>query len=158
MEAPTSKHQLAAGEIYRQIANFIIENDGKCQVYIAPTDVQIKKDNRTMVEPDVFIVCDEDKQRNKCIYGAPDFILEVLSKPTTRKDMTIKMSLYKKAGVKEYWLLDPEKRRLQIYRFDQGETPIICGLDKPQPIGIYDGRLEIDFTYVNRLLDKIKES
>lgn len=102
MEAPTSKHQLAAGEIYRQIANFIIENDGKCQVYIAPTDVQIKKDNRTMV--------------------------------------------------------DPEKRRLQIYRFDQGETPIICGLDKPQPIGIYDGRLEIDFTYVNRLLDKIKES
>lgn len=155
MNSPTTHHQAAAGEIYRQIANFIIENNGKCQVYIAPTDVQINMDNRTMVEPDVFIVCNKDKQTKERIVGAPDFILEVLSKSTAKKDKIKKVELYKRAGVREYWMLDTEKRNLVIYRFDKYEYPMICGWDEPVPIGIYEGKLKIDFSYVKRLIDQI---
>lgn len=65
--APTSTHQGAAGEIYRQIANFIIENKGKCKPFVSPIDVQLDCDNKTMVQPDVIIVCDRDKITDKCI-------------------------------------------------------------------------------------------
>lgn len=154
MLAPSKVHQIAIIEFSRQIANFIRENDGKCEVYAAPTDVQLNKDNKTMVEPDVFIVCNEEKDIIERVYGAPDFVLEVLSKSTEKKDKIRKLNLYKNAGVREYWILDPFKRVLMIYDFEKNEPVRVCELDKPQPIGIYEGRLEIDFSYINKILDK----
>lgn len=154
MLAPGALHQLAVGEIYRQIANFIVENGGKCQHFVSPTDVQLNKDNKTMVEPDVFIMCKEDVILDRCIYGAPDFVLEVLSKSTEKKDKTKKVSLYKNAGVREYWILDLDRRLLMIYLFEKGDYIVITGLDEPQPIRIYEGRLVINFEYINQMLDK----
>lgn len=153
MAAPSRTHQLISGEVHRQISNFILDNNGKCEVYIAPTDVQINKDNRTMVQPDVLILCHDEKIMNRCIYGAPEFILEVLSKSTAKKDKTKKVQLYKNAGVKEYWMLNQDKRVMIVYYFDKDEQ-LIWRLDKPLPIGIYDGRLKIDFTHVNEILDR----
>ena len=154
MLAPTGLHQLIAGEIHRQIANFIYERDGKCLPFIAPVDVQLDRDNKTMVEPDVVILCDQDKFFNRVIYGAPEFVLEVISLSTSKKDYTIKLSKYENAGVKEYWIVDPYKEKLLIYNFDDKNVPMICGLENAQGIHLYDGELKIDF---KRIVEWIKE-
>ena len=77
---------------------------------IAPMDVQLDCDEKTMVEPDVLIVCDRDKIVNRCVYGAPDFIIEILSNSTKKKDSVIKLNKYLNAGVREYWMIDPTKK------------------------------------------------
>ncbi len=154
MLAPTVLHQLIAGEIHRQIANFIYEKNGKCLPLISPIDVQLDRDNKTMVQPDVAILCDKDKLMNRVIYGAPDFVLEVISPSTSRKDYTKKLAKYESAGVKEYWILDPYKEKLLIYDFDGENLPMICGFDTPQGINIYNGELQIYFT---KIIEWIKE-
>lgn len=154
MLVPTGLHQLIAGEIYRQIANFICDRNGKCLPFIAPVDVQLDRDNRTMVEPDVVILCDKDKFLNRVIYGAPDFVLEVISPSTSRKDYTLKLAKYENAGVREYWIVDPYKERILIYNFDDESVPMICGFENAQGINIYNGELKIDFT---RIVEWIKE-
>ena len=157
MTAPSLNHQEIAGEIYRQISNFIIDHNGDCRPFISPIDVQLDCDNKTMVQPDVAILCDKNKNIFKCVYGAPDFVLEVISKSTRKKDYTKKMYKYMNAGVREYWILDPYKRSLVIFEFEKEECPVICGLDKPMPIGIYGGDLMIDFTRINQMIDMYDE-
>lgn len=154
MLAPTVLHQLIAGEIHRQISNFIVEKNGKCFPLISPIDVQLDRDNKTMVQPDVAILCDKDKLLNRVIYGAPDFVLEVISPSTSRKDYTKKLAKYENAGVREYWIVDPYKEKLSIYNFDDESLPMICGFGEAQGINIYDGELKIDFT---RIVEWIKE-
>ena len=153
MDAPTANHQEIAGEIHRQIANFIIDKNCKCSVFISPISVQLDCDNRTMVQPDVVLLCDEAKNTNKCIYGAPDFVLEVISKSTRRKDYSKKKDKYKNAGVREYWIVDPYKRVLVIHYFEK-EVSIICGLDESVTMGICDKGLKIDFARINQIIDK----
>ena len=75
--APTPVHQLIAGEVYRQIANFIQGKSGDCIPFISPIDVQLDCDEKTMVQPDVVILCQKEKLKKWGIYGAPDFVLEV---------------------------------------------------------------------------------
>ena len=106
MAAPTSIHQMWGGEIYRELANYIRQNQGSCIPLIAPLDVQLDCDNRTMVEPDVLVVCDRNKFKKGIIYGAPDFIAEILSSSTRRRDMSLKLAKYTEAGVREYWLVE----------------------------------------------------
>lgn len=161
MDAPTFLHQRIAGEVYRQIANFIMDNGGNCQPLIAPIDIQLDCDNRTMVQPDVAILCHNDKVRRWGVYGCPDFVLEVISPSTKKKDYTKKMYKYMNAGVREYWIVDPYQKVLIIYFFENDEYPMICGLDKPVPVKIYDGQLSIKFEHIadwieNEVLDESK--
>ena len=102
MTAPTTLHQIIALQMCYQIEKFIEEKEGSCMTYIAPVDVQLDCDDKTMVEPDVIILCDRSKDINRCIYGAPDFVAEVLSKSTRRKDIGVKTYKYANAGVREY--------------------------------------------------------
>ena len=74
MTAPTPLHQIISGAVSNTIYNFIRENKGSCMVLYSPVDVQLDCDNKTMVQPDVVIVCDEDKIQDRVIYGAPDFV------------------------------------------------------------------------------------
>ena len=157
MGAPRYVHQLIAGEIFRQIANFLLDKGGKCRVYIAPADVQLDNDNRTMVQPDVFILCDPEKSDNLRMYGAPDFALEVISPSTKKKDFAIKTSKYLNAGVREYWILDPYQEILLTYYFELDDTPRIHGLDKTVPVGIYNGELVIDLQHVVRYINEARE-
>ena len=143
MASPTFLHQKIAGEIYRQIANFILERGGACQPFVSPVDVQLDCDEKTMVQPDVGILCHDDKIKKWGVYGAPDYVLEIISPSTKRKDCTKKLAKYMEAGVREYWLLDPYQQKLIVYFFESELCPIIYGLDEPVPIGIYDGALEI---------------
>ncbi len=144
MAAPATVHQLLAGEIHRQIANYIIGKKGTCIPFISPVDVQLDCDEKTMLQPDVAIVCDRSKIIRRCIYGAPDFMLEVISPSTKRKDFTIKLSKYMNAGVREYWLVDPYKQMVFVYFFES-ETccPGIYPIDDSIPVNIYEGDLQI---------------
>lgn len=145
MSAPTFLHQKIAGEIHRQIANFIMDKGGSCQPLLSPVDIQLDCDERTMLQPDVAILCHDDKVRRWGVYGAPDFVLEVISPSTRKKDYTKKLAKYEAAGVREYWILDPYQKRLLVYFFEEENYPFICGLDKPVPVNIYNGELEIQF-------------
>ena len=100
MSAPLTPHQIIARDITLQLTNYIKANKGKCVPLMAPCDVQLDRDDKTMVQPDVLIVCDRSKITKERIIGAPDFIVEVLSESTKKKDMTIKLNKYSDAGVK----------------------------------------------------------
>lgn len=154
MASPTFGHQSIGGEVHRQIANFIMERGGSCRPFIAPVDVQLDCDERTMVQPDVGIVCDTDKIKKWGIYGAPDFLLEVISPSTKQKDYTKKLFKYMNAGVREYWILDAAQRKLLVYFFESEVYPVIYGLDQPVPVGIYNGELSIDFSNIAKWIEE----
>lgn len=148
MASPTFLHQLIGGEIYRQISNFILEHGGPCIPLISPIDTQLDCDGKTMVQPDVAILCQNDKVKKWGVSGAPDFVLEVTSPSTRRKDYTKKLSKYMEAGVREYWILDPYQEKLIVYFFESEICPVIYGLNEHVPVGIYNGELEIDFSNI----------
>ena len=154
MYSPTFGHQSIGGEIHRQIANYIMEHGGSCRPFIAPVDVQLDCDDRTMVQPDVGIVCAPDKIKRFGIYGAPDFLVEVTSPSTKKKDFTLKLFKYMEAGVREYWILDFTQRRILVYYFESDVYPVIYGFAQPVPVNIYNGELKIDFSNIAKWLDE----
>lgn len=154
MESPSVTHQLIAGEIYRQIANFIYDHDGTCMPGIAPLGVQLDCDDRTMVEPDVMVVCDPRKVEGRNIYGAPDFVLEVLSPSTAKKDIFTKTAKYHFAGVREYWIIDPENATLQVMPFGFDEDISTLDMTEPVPLRIFGGKLLIDFRRILQWIEK----
>ena len=147
MLAPRTSHQTIQLSIWGRIDEFIRSKDGECVPFAAPTDVQLDGDEYTMVEPDVFVVCDRSKITGPCIVGAPDCIVEVLSKSTRKKDMTLKLSKYTEAGVKEYWIVDLEQERILVYNLNNEEETFltIYGLEDKIPVGIFNNELVIDF-------------
>lgn len=157
MNAPNLMHQEIAGEVYRQIASFIRKNNGKCKAFGAPVDTQLDCNNEAMIQPDITIFCDKNKNKGTHILGAPDLVMEIISKSTRKKDYTLKKNKYKNAGVREYWILDPYKRVLVIHNFEKDDPPILCGLSEPMPIGIYNGDLMIDFSRINKIIDEYKD-
>ena len=154
MLAPVPLHQMIAGEVYRQIANYIFDHDGDCMPFISPIDVQLDCDNRTMVQPDVTILCKREKMTRRNLFGAPDFILEVISPSTRRKDYTKKLQKYIDAGVREYWILDPYEKRVLVYYFEGEVYSAIYGLDAPIPVNIYDGKLEIQMKHIRKWIEE----
>lgn len=148
MGAPSTYHQIVCLELGVMLKNYIKSKGGSCIPLASPVDVQLDCDNMTMVQPDVLVLCDRSKLIKRCIYGAPDFIVEVLSKSTKRKDSTIKLSKYIQAGVREYWLVDIEKERVLVYFFESDDYPTIYGRDDEIPVGIFDGELKIPMAEV----------
>ena len=125
MAPPTTAHQLISGEIFRQLANYL--EGKKCRAIPAPFAVRLfEKDGDspddvdTMVEPDISVVCDRDKLDGKGCKGAPDMVVEILSPSTRRHDRLVKLGLYQRAGVREYWIVDPENRAVQVLTLTDG--------------------------------------
>lgn len=116
---PLRIHQEISGELFRQLANYL---DGKkCKVYHPPFGVRLfaqkgdkPKDIYDMVEPDITIVCDPDKLDKYGCRGAPDMVIEVLSPSTRRHDRLVKLNMYQRAGVREYWIVNPEECTVQV--------------------------------------------
>lgn len=154
MTAPVPLHQQIAGVIYARILNYIEDNGGDCLPFIAPTDVQLDCDNKTMLQPDVFILCDLQKLKKSGIYGAPDFVLEVLSKSTRKKDMTIKLTKYLDAGVQEYWVIDPDQKILLVYLAEKEGLPHMYPLHGQAPVSLYEGKLQIDLDHIDQMIDR----
>ncbi len=115
--AGTSKaHRNAAGQIYAQILRYL---EGKhCMVGNAPFDVFLNED--TVVQPDVFVSCHPEKDRDRGFYGAPDMIAEVISPGNSGHDTVTKMELYRLFGVREYWLVWPDLKRVQVNLLENG--------------------------------------
>ena len=156
MTAPLSEHQLAAGEIYHQLKSCAEEHDMPCIPAIAPFDVQLDKDEKSMLQPDVMIACDEELLQRRGIYGAPEFVLEVLSPSTRSKDQVIKLKKYQEAGSEEYWIVDIENRRVLVYLFKDENWPDIYSFDDRVPVGISEGLCEIDFTKVEKEIVRVQ--
>ena len=119
LAAPSEWHQFVVGQIFKQLDDWL--EDKACRAYMAPFDVRLfppKDDDdgsdKTVLQPDVLVVCDPRKLADgKACKGAPDFVVEVASKGTKGKDFGDKKSLYEKAGVGEYWVVDAEA----VYRY-----------------------------------------
>lgn len=156
MTAPSLAHQTVALQIAYQFLNCIdaFEEQG-CEVFISPVDVQLDKDERTMVEPDVVVLCDMEKAIKRCIFGAPDFVLEVLSPTTRRKDMLIKLNKYWNAGCREYWIVDPEQMTVTVYDFDGEETAVHYTFDNIVPVRLSEGKCSIDFPAIRKRLERM---
>jgi Uma2 family endonuclease len=122
--SPSSSHQWIVVELSRQIANAL---QGKpCRVCVAPLDVRLPKSTEeddqvdTVVQPDVFIVCDLEKIDARGMRGAPDWVAEVLSPGNIRHDRVRKLSVYERAGVREVWHIHPIDRTVAIYHLEAG--------------------------------------
>ena len=147
MSGPLQKHSDISGEVFRQIANYLI--DKPCNVNHAPFDVRLFED--TVYQPDVLVVCDQSKLDGKCCNGAPDFILEVLSDSTRVNDIVTKFNDYLKAGVREYWIIDPVSNILTAFRLiDKIYSANVYSENDIAPIQVLDG-LEIDLVLVFKL-------
>ncbi len=157
MAAPTTVHQAIGGFIYKTLLDHVLTHGGKCMPFMSPVDVQLDRDDKTVVQPDVLIVCDREKLQNGRVFGAPDFIVEVLSKSTRKKDMLLKVCKYGNADVREYWIIDPEKRCVVVYDLEHEEFPVIYNKDDKIPVRIWDNACEVDmgmiFDYISFLYD-----
>jgi Uma2 family endonuclease len=120
--APTRRHQEILVELVRKFADFL--DDKPCNVYIAPIDVRLNPegDDDTVVQPDLVVVCDESKEADSGIVGAPDLVVEILSPSTAAYDMGIKLDTYIETGVSECWLVNPEKNSVRVYVRNGGGT------------------------------------
>jgi Uma2 family endonuclease len=123
--APNTLHQQVAGELFRQIANFL--HNRLCEVFSAPFDVRLPQTDaadehiETVVQPDITVICNPDKIDERGCLGAPDWIIEILSPATAAKDQIIKRALYEQHGVTEYWLVHPVDRIVTVYRLQDGK-------------------------------------
>ncbi|MBQ4563386.1 MAG: Uma2 family endonuclease [Lachnospiraceae bacterium] len=144
MASPSSAHQTAVSELVFQFYSHIRSHKGSCNVFPAPLDVQLNCDDYTMVQPDFLVVCDKEKIHSDRIFGAPDFIAEVLSPSSKKLDTGTKLLKYVQAGVKEYWIIDPQGERVVCYYFpEDGLMPRIFPLSAEIPVKIYDDKLKI---------------
>lgn len=154
MSAPTFVHQHILGTIFSAIHDYIRAKGGSCLPMMAPVDVRLDRDNRTMVQPDLLILCDKSKICKWGIDGAPDFCLEIISESTSRKDYIKKLQKYTDAGVKEYWIVDPRHRILLTYCWKDDYLPHMCPLQGRVGMALYDEELQID---LDKLADLIQE-
>lgn len=121
MAAPSRLHQEISGELYFAIKSYIKEKGGKCRVFAAPFDVQLKKDEDTVLEPDICVICDTDKLTKHGCLGAPDWIVEIASPSNPSYDYITKLNLYHNAGVREYWIVEPQNETVYVYDMDGDE-------------------------------------
>lgn len=155
MASPSVIHQLIAGQIFVQLNVFLRKKKASCVPCIAPVDVQLDCDDRTMVQPDVLVVCDREKIRKSGIFGAPDFVAEILSKATRRKDMVVKLAKYAQAGVREYWLIDPDKQNVLVYDLKNMEFPSIYGFDAEIPVTIFGGECKVNMRDIQEYMENV---
>ena len=144
MAAPTVEHQLLTGSVHAQLLSFIRRKKGKCIPLVSPVDVKLDADNKTMVQPDVVVVCDRERVTDRVVLGGPDFVLEVVSPSSVMKDYIKKAAKYEAAGVREYWIIDPISRRVLTYDFEEGSVPGVYPLSGKIGVAIFSQELQID--------------
>lgn len=148
MASPMKIHQGILGGIYVQLDACVEQHPGTCFLYAAPSDVELGEDRKTVVQPDIYIHCDPDKEQNKPHHGAPDFIVEILSPSSRGHDLLRKHELYKRHGVREYWVVDPKDRRVAIYDLVSDALPYIYSFEDEVPVLISEGTCKVDFKKV----------
>ena len=151
MEAPSANHQILILELGYRIKAYIKEKGCSYRLFLSPFDVKLDEDNMTMVQPDLMIICNKDKVNHKRCEGAPDMIVEVSSPSSSRLDYIKKLNKYLDNGVREYWIVDPEKERVTVYRFLIEDNPRIYSFTDCIPVGIFE-ECNVDFREIVREL------
>ena len=137
MAPPNTKHQRLVHFFDREIGNYIQRKNGKCEVFPAPFAVFLNENHTNYVEPDISVICDPDKITDKGCNGAPDWIIEIVASGNKSMDYFTKLFKYRTAGVREYWIVDPAKKMITVYRFEK-ETMEEYSFDEKVPVGIYE--------------------
>ncbi len=147
--APARKHQDISGKLFYLFYDKLLKTKSDCKVYAAPFDVRLpmtegkleEKDIYTVVQPDITVVCDLAKLDDKGCIGAPDLIVEIVSPSTLKKDIKDKFILYEKAGVKEYWIINPNDENVSVFVLDSSgkyEFKGIYAEDMVVKVSIFD--------------------
>ena len=137
MSAPSEAHQAVSVALTIDLGTFL--RGKKCRLYHAPFDVRINYDttDNTVVQPDLVVICDHEKIANgKHCLGAPDLAIEILSESTRRIDKIRKLNIYRQAGVREYWIVDPEIKSVETYVLEDGKY-FITGYENEDTIPVY---------------------
>ena len=137
LAAPSRIHQKIVHYFDRMIGNHIAEKGLPCDVYPAPFGVYLN-DEYNYLEPDVSVICDRDKLSDRGCEGAPDWIIEVVSPSSASMDYLRKLYKYQAAGVRLYWIVDPDLKAVIVYDFQQDTTQRFSFSD-PVPVSICDG-------------------
>ena len=122
--APSRIHQKLLGKIHQRIANYIDLKSGSCEVYPAPFAVKLWEDKKTIVEPDISVICDPDKLTERGCTGAPDWIIEIVSPGNSSHDYIRKLNLYADAGVREYWIVNPINHTVLVYHLEESKFEV----------------------------------
>jgi len=123
--APRRKHQEIVLLLGSMLLNFLTKST--CKVFVAPFDVRLpsfSQENEeifTVVQPDICVVCDQNKLDDAGCIGAPDLVVEVLSPGNNKKELKNKYEVYQESGVKEYWVIQPEMENLTVYTLKEGK-------------------------------------
>ena len=132
--APTLTHALISSNLFLLLGTYVKKYKGDCRVFTAPFDVRLpKKPDEitndkifTVVQPDICVVCDKSKLDERGCIGAPDMVVEIMSLSSQRYDLNKKLNLYEAAGVKEYWVVSPIEKGINVFilqddgKYDEG--------------------------------------
>jgi Uma2 family endonuclease len=155
--APSRKHQKISAQFIRIFGNYLHKK--RCEIYHAPSDVRLPKNKQsqsdrniyTVVQPDLYIVCDLSKLDDRGCLGAPDLIIEIVSGKNAKRDTRDKYSIYELHGVREYWIVNPNDENVNVFVLDDMGKYQFRGIfagDEKIPVNIFNGELEIDLSEV----------
>lgn len=154
--APRKDHQQISMGLSNEIYNYL--KDKPCSIFAAPFDVVLpihnesKDKSTTVVQPDLCIICDESKLDDAGCFGAPDWVIEILSPSTSKKDLTDKYSIYEESGVKEYWVIMPRQEIVEVFLLEDGKyarKPIYTPEDIATPFTFPDLHIELAQIFPN---------
>jgi len=144
MQAPGMSHQDILGELFMVIQLYLKKNNRRCKAYMG-LGAFVKRDKYNYLIPDISVVCDRDRLEEKGCQGSPDWVIEIVSPSTRKRDYERKLALYRETGTREYWIVDRKRDAVFVYRFEQdGEVEQYSFSDRIK-VGIYDD-LYIDFS------------
>jgi len=155
--APSRRHQELSVNLTRLFSNFLVRKH--CKVYHAPSDVRFPKNKKskkdkqvnTVLQPDLYIVCDLSKLDDRGCLGAPDLIIEIVSAKNSKRDVKDKFEIYQEYGVREYWIVRPNDETVNVFVLDEKDKFQFKGLyagDDKIPVNIFNGDLNIDLIEV----------
>ncbi len=139
MAPPNTAHQRISSVLHAAIFNYIRDNGGSCEVFHAPFAVFLTNDSANYLEPDLSVICDKGKIDGTGCKGAPDWVIEIVSPGSKRMDYYTKLSLYRAAGVREYWIVDPMKRVSIVYDMEHDDGPVLHSFSEAVHCHIYPG-------------------
>lgn len=155
--APSRQHQKISTNLTSVFWNYL--RTKRCEVYHAPSDVRFPKSKDlttdkqvyTVLQPDIFVVCDLSKLDDRGCLGAPDMIIEIISPKNSQCDTKDKFKIYQENGVREYWIVSPNDETVTVFVLDEIGKFQFNGLfagDDKIPVNIFNGDLKIDLTEV----------
>lgn len=140
LAAPSRIHQRLVMEITYALTSYIKSRKGSCEVYPAPFAVKLSEEDNIIVQPDISVICDKKKLDDRGCNGGPDLVIEILSPTNKNRDCIEKLKLYSEYEVKEYWIIDPDTKKVIVYQLeDNSGIPNIFGFDSDIKVNIFEG-------------------